>query len=51
MRLLQDAQVNCVSGLCITNTTITTSWQVLLVVVVLSLVYDCFDYGLGGLWS
>ena len=48
VRLLQDARIELRRVTWPTKQeTITTSWQVLLVVVVASLVLWCFDYGLG----
>ena len=48
VRLLQDARIELRRVTWPTKQeTITTSWQVLLVVIVASLVLWCFDYGLG----
>ncbi|EYU48018.1 preprotein translocase, SecE subunit [Acinetobacter baumannii 1457504] len=50
VRLLKDARVELRRVTWPTKQeTVTTSWQVLLVVVVASLVLWCFDYGLGWL--
>ena len=48
VRLLQDARIELRRVTRPTKQeTITTSWQVLLVVIIASLVLWCFDYGLG----
>lgn len=48
VRLLQDARIELRRVTWPTKQeTITTSWQVLLVVIIASLVLWCFDYGLG----
>ena len=48
VRLLQDARIELRRVTWLTKQeTITTSWQVLLVVIIASLVLWCFDYGLG----